>query len=541
MEHEARSARSGYALACHLRAIAWEAAHEELALQHPGEVAAALKSHQLAKEVPPVDAPAELCEAVRHAASSSARTGGRPSDSDPGATLMAAELGRFWHFLVAKRDPNGAWKHLTMALQQFHRCHWQRPSWRGANLGGWFLLEPGPASPFFDNCHAKIQEIRLGPDALQASKPERRENPPGMDDEHSLCQALQLAGGAELQRQMFEQHRASHYTAETMRRIVDTGLNAVRLPLGHWVLQEPAEGEAFEGPCCEALDAAVNQIAESGLQLLLDLHGAPGGESGARPCGRSDASWNWEKWRSDEAVSILGRLAARYCGKDCITGIQVCNEPAESIPVTRLCDFYQQAIEVIRGNGMRPERVAIVLPIFTHWRVPEVVQTWRDRGNFLKYDNVVFDIHYYHNFSKIWNLLSHQQHVDVVSSHALELKSLPGAVVGEWSISRPGQFTDEDQADFALKQVLAYNHASHGWFFWNWHDHDFYPDWDLERGVFQKGKLPNPLGAPELQGFLHPDWEDRTGELPSQVSGMWPKLMGWAGTAQGLMQQMWPT
>jgi len=29
----------------------------------------------------------------------------------------------------------------------------------------------------------------------------------------------------------------------------------------------------------------------------------------------------FQKWRS-QAVSILGRLAARYCGKDCITGIQ---------------------------------------------------------------------------------------------------------------------------------------------------------------------------------------------------------------------------
>ena len=29
---------------------------------------------------------------------------------------------------------------------------------------------------------------------------------------------------------------------------------------------------------------------------------------------------------------------------------------------------------------------------------------------------------------------------------------------------------------------------------------DFYPDWDLERGVFESGKLPKPLG-PELQAF----------------------------------------
>lgn len=42
-------------------------------------------------------------------------------------------------------------------------------------------------------------------------------------------------------RAMFEEHRASHYTAETMRRISECGLNAVRLPLGYWILQEPGQ------------------------------------------------------------------------------------------------------------------------------------------------------------------------------------------------------------------------------------------------------------------------------------------------------------
>lgn len=29
------------------------------------------------------------------------------------------------------------------------------------------------------------------------------------------------------------------------------------------------------------------------------------------------------------------------------------------------------------------------LPIFTHWRAPEVTDAWAERGNFMKYDNVV--------------------------------------------------------------------------------------------------------------------------------------------------------
>ena len=51
-----------------------------------------------------------------------------------------------------------------------------------------------------------------------------------------LCKMESLS-----RRAMFEEHRASHYTAETMRRISECGLNAVRLPLGYWILQEPGQ------------------------------------------------------------------------------------------------------------------------------------------------------------------------------------------------------------------------------------------------------------------------------------------------------------
>ncbi|CAE7839735.1 PARV12.8 [Symbiodinium necroappetens] len=137
----------------------------------------------------------------------------------------------------------------------------------------------------------------------------------------------------------------------------------------------------------------------------------------------------------------------------------------------------------------------------------EMLSCWNSRGNSFKFDNIAFDIHYYHDFSAIWRLLPHYRHIEVVAEHARELKLLPGSVVGEWSLSRPGHFSEEEKADFAQKQVVAYNHASHGWFFWNWHDHAFYPDWDLEKGVFGSGKLPCPLRQEELQGFLFPAWE----------------------------------
>lgn len=457
----------------------------------------------------------------------------KAAPNDAALLRMAIQLGFYW-WHVSHADASLAERGLSHAVQSFHVAHWCHAAWRGVNLGGWMLLEPGPASPFFNLCHAKILELGGGPaqESLETSfaGDPPRENPPGLCDEYSVCAALQAAGGECLRSELFRWHRSQHYTEQTFADIAKTGLNAVRVPFGYWVVQGPGSGEPYEGPCLEVLDGCVQMAEAHGLQVLLDLHGNPGGESGSRPCGREYAAWKWEDWRHDEAVEVLRVLAARYCDKSCVTGVQVCNEPSENIPADRLCDFYEQAIEAIRSSGMGPDKVAVVLPIFTHWRMKEMLSCWNSRGNSFKFDNIAFDIHYYHDFSAIWRLLPHYRHIEVVAEHARELKLLPGSVVGEWSLSRPGHFSEEEKADFAQKQVVAYNHASHGWFFWNWHDHAFYPDWDLEKGVFGSGKLPCPLRQEELQGFLFPAWEGSGwSSIPSTpLPTLWPRLMGWA-------------
>merc|ERR1740129_1387933 len=258
----------------------------------------------------------------------------------------------------------------------------------------------------------------------------------------------------------------------------------------------PTEGDPYVGPALGLLDQVVESAQKAGLQVLLDLHGNPGGETADRPCGHKWRRWSWRCWRRDEALEVLRQVAVRYRDSECVTGVQVCNEPSESIPVEILCDHYERAVSVIRAAGMGPERVVVVLAAFSSFRITEVSREWRRRGNFLRYDNVAFDLHYYHCFSPIWQLQTHHQHLDICEDHGLELGSLPAALVGEWSIARQAsasRFTEEEKASFAMAQVRAYSTASHGWFFWNWHDHETYDLWDMRRGVFGRGRLPERL------------------------------------------------
>ena len=50
---------------------------------------------------------------------------------------------------------------------------------------------------------------------------------------------------------------------------------------------------------------------------------------------------------------------------------------------------------------MHASKTAIILPIFTQWRLKEVVSCWRRRGNETKFDNIAFDLHWYHDFHSV--------------------------------------------------------------------------------------------------------------------------------------------
>uniref|UniRef100_A0A7S4UFH4 glucan 1,3-beta-glucosidase n=1 Tax=Guillardia theta TaxID=55529 RepID=A0A7S4UFH4_GUITH len=398
-------------------------------------------------------------------------------------STLAFLSGCFWSSWMLNLS-SMAERSLIVLNQSFHRSHWRHDKWLGANLGGWFLLEPGPASPLFEDCQEMLKS--------------RGEEKASCGCEWSLCSCLDKVEKG-VKSEVLRKHRKNHFDASTFKKIADHGLNAVRIPFGYWIVTGPTNADVYDGPALDQLDEAVKMARTCNLQVVLDLHGNPGGENGLRPCGREKQDWTWKEWRQEEALECLRQVVVRYRGFDNVTGIQVCNEPSPAIPSNVLCDFYEESIRVVREAGMSPHDVCIILPIFTQWRIREISRLWLERGNIHRYDNVAWDIHFYHDFHSAWSLLSHEQHVAVLQDEARELTHLHAAMVGEWSASRPGPYPEEEVKDFVMQQVLAYNHSSHGWFFWNWHDYSFYDKWDMENGVIGNGRLPRSLSELKSQ------------------------------------------
>lgn len=169
----------------------------------------------------------------------------------------------------------------------------------------------------------------------------------------------------------------------------DFGINFLRLPLGYWNVVDMTSNP--NGPESEAdrmgnlskimpssasyrpyIDKVFEYASTYGIQVMLDLHGAPGSQSGESNTGCSfkyngqDGAYYWDTdWNKQWTVSAITELASICAanGETCY-GLELLNEPAfpgGGLSRTSLLAFYQEAIVAARQAGMAYETPIIVM------------------------------------------------------------------------------------------------------------------------------------------------------------------------------------
>jgi glucan 1,3-beta-glucosidase len=329
--------------------------------------------------------------------------------------------------------------------------------------------------------------------------------------------ALQNAKGKPYAADVLRRHRETHTTKADFERARACGINAIRLPIGYWIVLEPREGDPYVGPAIEFVDRAVDWAESCGLQIVLDLHGCPGGESGEAPCGRRqrpDGTWQWKDWDFGQSLKALDVLASRYHNRKCVTGIAVCNEPSQEVPTRTLCRYYDKAIERIRIAGMLANSVAVILPCFQRLEGEDkFIECFHGMfGD--KHRNICFDVHCYHCFENGYNGMTLAAHMRAIGENADMLRKYP-MVVGEWSLALGCAAWQtcgsmEEKAvykAFGCAQLDAFKEASHGSFFWNWAERD---------GV---------------------EWNYQTAHEAGLLSGPPPSVPAWNGSGEDPLEQ----
>jgi glucan 1,3-beta-glucosidase len=355
---------------------------------------------------------------------------------------------------------------------------------RGVNLGGWLLLEKWMTPSLFEGLAAA--------------------------DETTWC--AELGPGA---RKRLRGHWDRFITHADFDWLAEAGINAVRIPLGHWIFGPPypyhpkygANPHPFVEGGIDVLDRALEWAAASGLKVVLDLHAAPGCQNGLDNGGIRDiCEWHTREEYMDHSVDVLGRLARRYGGAPALHGIQTLNEPHKDLPTDLLKAYNLRAYDAIRAH-CPPDRVAVVFH--------DGFRTHREYLGFMQppqYENLIYDVHRYQCFLPAEIEMDIQDHLRMTAGRwrrePEEIQrdlGLP-AIVGEWSLGFdpehvalwPGPFNhalrnmDTIQQDIAYRafgaaQLLSFQHY-HGWFFWSYRTEGT-PEWNFRQCV-ERGWLP---------------------------------------------------
>lgn len=189
---------------------------------------------------------------------------------------------------------------------------------RGINLGNWFVpegymfnLDNGPSSG--REIDALFRDL-AGPDATDA---------------------------------FWREWRDTYIARDDIQLIRNSGFNSVRIPLHHALFVENGAGFA-------TLDRAIRWCRDAGLLVILDLHAAPGGQTGTNIDDSWGYPWLFESAKAqEETIGLWRRIALRYRDETAVLGYDLLNEPIPHFPHLRKYDSALEPLYKRIATGIR--------------------------------------------------------------------------------------------------------------------------------------------------------------------------------------------
>ncbi len=170
---------------------------------------------------------------------------------------------------------------------------------------------------------------------------------------HQIYGAFDRLLGPEKAAAFWKQYRDTYIAQDDIRFIASAGFNTVRIPL-HWNLFMTPEG-TMTGEGWALLDRVLGWVKEAGLLAIVDLHAAPGGQTGINhDDGPGYPLMFYVPRDRDLTVKLWQAIAQRYAGNPTILGYDLLNEPIApyhdiATLNPRLEPFFKRVTEAIRA------------------------------------------------------------------------------------------------------------------------------------------------------------------------------------------------
>lgn len=166
--------------------------------------------------------------------------------------------------------------------------------------------------------------------------------------------------GAEYARSFWHTFRENYITEDDIRYMAELGYNSVRIPLNARLFLQEGPGFNWVEEGFLLLDRCLDWCEKYKLYAFLDLHGAPGGQTGANidDCIDDLPRLFLDQDCFDKGIALWKKLAMRYKDRWIVGGYDLLNEPIRpkrskddtdlDYLVPRLIEFYEKCIAEIR-------------------------------------------------------------------------------------------------------------------------------------------------------------------------------------------------
>jgi endoglucanase len=155
--------------------------------------------------------------------------------------------------------------------------------------------------------------------------------------------------GPDKSQQFWHDYRENYVTRADIHLLHAAGFNSIRIPM-HYKFFETDDAEGFR-----LVDRVVGWAREEGIYVILDMHAAPGGQTGTNIDDSHGYPWLYDS-PAEQAhlVAIWQRIAHHYQNNPTVLGYDLLNEPIPHYPTLRplnakLEPLYKKLTVAIRG------------------------------------------------------------------------------------------------------------------------------------------------------------------------------------------------
>jgi hypothetical protein len=212
----------------------------------------------------------------------------------------------------------------------------------------------------------------------------------GIEDQHEFIETLEHRFGKEEAEELMDVYRSQWIKENDFDIIKSFGMNTIRLPFDYKLLMN-SDTKPFQlkSDAWEWLDLAIKIAKDKGLYVILDMHGAPGRQSGMDHSGRVGYNKLWSIKNFQEQTTWLWKeISKRYKNEPTVAAYDLLNEPWGSNEK----DLKKIVLKIYREIRKNKDNHLVIFPGHTSG-----IDFYRNIKS-VNLDNVIYTMHFYPGF-----------------------------------------------------------------------------------------------------------------------------------------------